>query len=233
MSSILTNASALSALQSLTQTQSALKTTEKPGFDRPRGLHRRRQRFLLVDRHPARFRQRRRHRVQLRRCRRASGAVDRLFGDQLGRRTIKSIETALTQATNPGADLGAIETTLVGLSSQLASTVNGASFNGLNVLDNSSLPASDQNATTGGTATGTGALAFVSGFNATATGGSVNTITLTTQALINGGAADTARPPPAAAAPASWMAAPTTPQSPRPTPPAASPQKPQTQQSTC
>ncbi len=96
--------------------------------------------------------------------------------------TIASIETALTQATNPGADLSAIETTLVGLSSQLVSTVKAASFNGLNVLDSSTMTSSSAN---------TGSLAFVSGFNATSTGGQVNTITLNTQGLINGGTADT------------------------------------------
>jgi flagellin len=191
MSSILTNASALSALQSLTQTQSALSSTEKQvssglavataadnasywsiaaQLNSDSGVVTASNQALSQSQAVLST---------------ASSAIDSVTS------TIAKIETALTQATNPGADLGAIETTLVGLSSQLASTVNGASFNGLNVLDNSSLPASDQNATTGGTATGTGALAFVSGFNATATGGSVNTITLTTQALINGGAADT------------------------------------------
>jgi flagellin len=187
MSSILTNASALSALQSLTQTQSALSSTEKQvssglavataadnasywsiaaQLNSDSGVVTASNQALSQSQAVLST---------------ASSAIDSVTS------TIAKIETALTQATNPGADLGAIETTLVGLSSQLASTVNGASFNGLNVLDQSSLPASDQN----GTATGTGALAFVSGFNATATGGSVNTITLTTQALINGGAADT------------------------------------------
>ena len=55
MSSILTNASALSALQSLTQTQAALKHDREAGFDRPRSFQRRRQRLLLVDRDPARL----------------------------------------------------------------------------------------------------------------------------------------------------------------------------------
>ena len=51
--------------------------------------------------------------------------------------TINSIQTALTEATNPGADIGNIQTTLTSLGQQLTDAVNGASFNGLNVLDGS------------------------------------------------------------------------------------------------
>jgi flagellin len=79
--------------------------------------------------------------------------------------TINSIQTALTQATNPGADLANINTSLAALGQQLTEAVNGASFNGLNVLNGS-----------------VASLNFVSGFNATATGGTVNTIAFTTQA---------------------------------------------------
>ena len=80
--------------------------------------------------------------------------------------TINSIQTALTQATNPGADLANINTSLAALGQQLIEAVTGASFNGLNVLNGS-----------------VASLNFVSGFNATATGGTVNTIAFTTQAL--------------------------------------------------
>jgi flagellin len=80
--------------------------------------------------------------------------------------TINSIQTALTQATEPGAELGNINTSLASLGKQLTDAVNVASFNGMNVL-NGSLTS----------------LNFVSGFNATATGGTVNTIAFTTQAL--------------------------------------------------
>ncbi len=80
--------------------------------------------------------------------------------------TINSIATALTQATEPGAEIGNINTSLASLGKQLTDAVNGASFNGMNVL-NGSLTA----------------LNFVSGFNATATGGSINTIGFTAQAL--------------------------------------------------
>ena len=81
--------------------------------------------------------------------------------------TINSIATALTQATEPGAELGNINTSLASLGQQLTDAVNGASFNGMNVL-NGSLTS----------------LNFVSGFNATATGGTVNTIAFTAQAQI-------------------------------------------------
>ena len=80
--------------------------------------------------------------------------------------TINSIQTALTQATNPGANIGDINTSLASLGQQLTDAVNGASFNGTNVL-NGSLTS----------------INFVSGFNASATGGTVNTIGFTTSAL--------------------------------------------------
>src|SRR5271170_1107759 len=74
--------------------------------------------------------------------------------------TINSIETALTEATNPGADIGDINTSLASLASQLTDAVNGASFNGTNVLDGSIQAAMN----------------FVSGFDASATGGAISTI---------------------------------------------------------
>jgi flagellin len=80
--------------------------------------------------------------------------------------TINSIQTALTQATEPGANIGNINTSLAALGKQLTDAVNAASFNGLNVL-NGSVPS----------------LNFVSGFNASSTGGNINTISFTSQAL--------------------------------------------------
>jgi flagellin len=80
--------------------------------------------------------------------------------------TINSIQTALTQATEPGANISSINTSLASLGKQLTDAVNAASFNGLNVLNGSVT-----------------ALNFVSGFNATAAGGNINTIAFTTQAL--------------------------------------------------
>jgi flagellin len=80
--------------------------------------------------------------------------------------TINSIQTALTQATEPGANLTSINTSLASLGKQLTDAVNAASFNGLNVLNGS-----------------TPSLNFVSGYNASASGGTINTISFTTQAL--------------------------------------------------
>src|SRR5271169_3206863 len=80
--------------------------------------------------------------------------------------TINSIQTALTQATEPGAQIGNINTSLASLGQQLTDAVNAASFNGLNVLNGS-----------------VASLNFVSGFNASTTGGTINTIAFTTQAL--------------------------------------------------
>jgi flagellin len=83
--------------------------------------------------------------------------------------TLKSMATQLTQAQNPGAVIGDINTSLASLSQQLTDAVNGASFNGLNILN--------------GTQT---TMNFVSGFNASSTGGSLNTISFAAQALTGG-----------------------------------------------
>ncbi|MBV9286664.1 MAG: hypothetical protein JO288_02395 [Hyphomicrobiales bacterium] len=88
--------------------------------------------------------------------------------------TLNSMATALTQAQNPGAQIADINTSLASLSLQLTDSVTGASFNGLNVLN--------------GTQT---TLSFVSGYNASATGGSVNTISFSAQAVNGAGGAAT------------------------------------------
>jgi flagellin len=87
--------------------------------------------------------------------------------------TINSITTALTSATQPAADLTQINTTLAQLGQQLSSAVAGASFNGLNLLDGSQAGA---------------ALSFVSGYNVSSTGAATfNSVSLTTQALTGAG----------------------------------------------
>ncbi len=88
--------------------------------------------------------------------------------------TLNSMATALTEAQNPGANLTSINTSLASLGQQLTDAVNNASFNGLNILNNS------VTTVLGGGATG---VSFVSGYNATSNGGTVNTIDLATQAL--------------------------------------------------
>ncbi len=95
----------------------------------------------MVDRDAAQFRQRRRHRRQSALSQSqsildtATSAINSVIT------TINSIQTALTEATNPGADLTNINTTLASLGQQLTDAVNGASFNGLNVLDGSTATA--------------------------------------------------------------------------------------------
>ncbi|MBV8592879.1 MAG: flagellin [Caulobacteraceae bacterium] len=87
--------------------------------------------------------------------------------------TLNSMATALTQAQNPGANIGDVNTSLASLGRQLTDAVSQASFNGLNVLNGT------QNT-----------LNFVSGYNANSTGGTVDTIAFAAQAL-TGGAATT------------------------------------------
>jgi flagellin len=86
--------------------------------------------------------------------------------------TINSIQSAITEAANPSAttaSLANINTSLASLSAQLTDAVNGASFNGTNILN--------------GTLSNTTPTSFVSGFDASASGGSITTIGLQTQAL--------------------------------------------------
>jgi flagellin len=84
--------------------------------------------------------------------------------------TISSIQSAITEATNPGADISTINTQLTQLSSQLTDAINGASFNGTNILNG----------------TAAASMSFVSGFDASASGGTINTIAFTTSALSGG-----------------------------------------------
>jgi flagellin len=172
-SSILTNSSALTALQSLNQTEQALNTTQNQiSTGLAVGSAADNASYWSIA-------------TQLG----SDGGVVNAVNSALGESTqvlstatsainsiittINSIETALTQATNPGAAITEIQTTITALGQQLTDAVNGASFNGLNLLNGS------QDATP---------LAFVSGFNATAAGGTVNTISFQTAALYNAGA---------------------------------------------
>jgi flagellin len=167
MSSILTNASALSALQALTQTQADLKTTEHQvstglavssaadnasywsiatQLTSNSGVVTASNQALAQSQAVLST---------------ASSAINSIIT------TINSIESALTQAATPGASISNINTTLASLGKQLTDAVSGASFNGLNLLDGSA----------GAT------LSFVAGFNATPAGGSFNTINFTTSAM--------------------------------------------------
>ena len=84
--------------------------------------------------------------------------------------TINAIQTALTEAVNPNANLTNIGTTLASLGQQLTDAVTGASFNGTNVLDGSSIAGSSS------------AVNFVSGFNAASGVNDVTTINMSIQA---------------------------------------------------
>ena len=91
--------------------------------------------------------------------------------------TIHSMQTALSDANNPNADLTQINTTLTALGHQLTDAVTGASFSGLNLLDGSQDAAP---------------LSFVSGYNVSTAGvASFNSIGLTTQALTGAGTTTT------------------------------------------
>ena len=171
-SSILTNSSALTALESLNQTEQALNQTQN---EVSTGL-----KVASAADNAAYWS----IATQLS----ADGGVVNAVNDALAESTqvlstatsavnsiittINSIETALTQASNPGADITSLQTTITALGKQLTDAVSGASFNGVNLLDGSQDAA---------------ALAFVSGFNATSTGGSLNTISFQTAALYNAG----------------------------------------------
>ncbi len=173
MSSILTNAVALSALQSLEMTQQNLATTQaqiSTGLKVASAADNASYWSIAT---------------QLRSNTGVLGAVnDSLSQSQsvLGAATsalnsvittINSIKTVLTEATNPGADLAALNTTLTSLGQQLTNAVNGASFNGLNLLDGSTAGA---------------ALNFVSGYNVSSAGvATFSNIALTTQALTGAG----------------------------------------------
>jgi flagellin len=68
--------------------------------------------------------------------------------------TINQIQQALTEATNPGAALADINTSLAAYGQELTDAITGASFNGINITDGSSIAGSSAS------------VSFVSGFNA-------------------------------------------------------------------
>lgn len=171
MASILTNPSALSALQSLTETRNALNTTEKQistGFAVSSAADNAAYWSIAA---------------QLNSDSGVVGAANRALTQSESAlstavttiaaitSTINAIATALTQATNPGASLGDINTTLSSLGEQLTDAFDGASFTGLNLLDGSQ----------------TAPLNFVAGFNAVYGGGAVNAISLSPMAMISVG----------------------------------------------
>lgn len=170
MSSILTNNSALTALQSLQMTQQALSTTQSQVSTglKVAGAKDNASYWSIAQ--------------QLNSASGVTSAANDAMAESqavldtansaiksiIG--TLNSIQTTLTQASNPGADFGNIQTTLTSLGKALTDAVTGASFNGVNLLDGSQT-----------------SMNFVSGFTAGASGGSLNTISLTAQALTGAG----------------------------------------------
>lgn len=167
MSSILTNASALSALQALSSTQSSLATVQDQvstglrvatakdnsaywsiaaQLNQDNGVIKATNDALSVGQSVLST---------------ASSAIASLTS------TLNAMASALTNATATGSNLTSINTSLASLGAQLTDAVNNASFNGLNVLNNTSSGAAITS------------VDFVSGYNATSTGGTINTITLT------------------------------------------------------
>ena len=94
--------------------------------------------------------------------------------------TLNSMATALTEAQTPNANLAAINTSLASLGSELTDAVNNASFNGLNMLNGTVTTTVGATATP---ATATPGVNFVSGYNATSNGGTVNTIGMATDVV--------------------------------------------------
>jgi flagellin len=89
---------------------------------------------------------------------------------------INSIKTVLTEAKQPGADIAALNVSLQSLGQELTSAVQGASYNGLNLLDGSQV----------------GTLNFVSGYNVSSTGvATFNNIGLAAQSLTGAGGTTT------------------------------------------
>ena len=174
MSSILTNSNALSALQSLNMTQTALAQTQN---EVSTGL-----KVSSAADNAAYWS----IATQLK----SDSGIVTAANDALGQSqavlntanssinsiitTINSITSALTEATNPGADITNINTSLSKLGAQLTDAVKAASFNGLNLLDGSQTT-----------------LNFVAGFTASTTGGAFNTIAFAAQTLTGAGGVQT------------------------------------------
>jgi flagellin len=174
MSSILTNSSALTALQSLEQTQAALADTQRQVST---GL-----KVSQASDNAAYWS----IATQLNADNGVIGASNDALAEsqsvlntansaiQSVVATVNSIQSTLTQATNPGADITNLNVTLQSLGKQLTDAVAGASFNGLNLLDGSQT-----------------SLNFVAGFTASPTGGTFNAIAFSAQTLTGGGGVTT------------------------------------------
>lgn len=177
MSSILTNASAITALQSLRSTQQALASTQK---EVSTGL-----KISSATDNASTW--------SIAETMKSDQGVLSTIGDSMSVSSsllniaqtavtnaisvLNNIKSAVAQAAQPGADTAKIGTSLTGLSNQLRSIVTSASFNGLNILDGSQ-----------------SSFAFIASYTdgGGATASALNTIDLTATALIGGGGASPA-----------------------------------------
>jgi flagellin len=174
-SSLLTNASALTALQSLQMTQEALGQTQN---EISTGL-----KVSSASDNAAYW--------SIATQMKSDNGVLSAVQDSLGQSTamlnvansalnsvistINNIKTDLANADNPGADLTKINTDLQQQGQALLDAIKSASFNGTNLLDGS----------------GATTLNFVSGFQQTSNGATIDTIGVTTQALYTGSTSKT------------------------------------------
>ena len=175
MSSILTNQSALSALQALANTQKQLQQTQNQISS---GL-----RVASASDNPAYWS----IATQMKSDNMAIGAVT----DALGQTssvlsvastalsttidTLNSMKTDLVNASNPGADLSKLNTSLAQLGQQLQGVYGGASINNMNLTDGSM----------------GSSINLVSGFHQTSSGATIDTITLNLQSLNPAGTGST------------------------------------------
>ncbi|WP_159725961.1 flagellin [Methylosinus sp. Ce-a6] len=174
MSSILTNASAITALQSLRSVQSSLASTQK---EISTGL-----KISSAADNASTW--------SIAQTMKSDQGVLSTISDSLAVSSsvlnvanaavtnaisvINNIKAAVAQAAQPGADLAKIGTSLTGLSDQLKSVVTSANFNGLNLLDGSRSNYNSIASYSDGTGTAVSTL---------------NTINLNATALIGGGGA--------------------------------------------
>ena len=175
MSSILTNTSALTALQSLANTQKQLQTTQSQIST---GL-----RVSSAQDNPAYWS----IATQMKSDNMAISAVTDALGQTSSVLSVaataltstldnlNSMKTDLVNATNPGADLTKINTSLAQLGQQLQSVYQGASINNMNLTDGS------QGAS----------INLVAGFHQGASGATIDTISLNLQSLTPAGTGST------------------------------------------
>jgi flagellin len=166
-SSILTNTSAMTALQALTMTQQALSQTQTQIST---GL-----RINSAADNPSYW--------SIATTMKSDNGAISAVKDALGESSsiinvatsalgsvndvLNSMKDQLVAAKNPGSDLSKINTTLASLSSQLVSIYQGASFNSTNLLDGSQ----------------SAAINVVSGFHRTSSGVSIDTLQVNLQSL--------------------------------------------------